>query len=127
MKTAAKFFVSFYIGGALLLFSPLAFASETTCKEFIETRSAKQLSKELGQPEKWVAGNYRIRLFEKEPVKGKGRVVGKLLPGSRAEILKVGADNYQVKCPLNGTVGWVSRAQVRHILLLDSKTLKPCR
>lgn len=114
---------------AFLLFSlpPTTFAADTGCKEFIETRSVKQLSKELGKPKKWVEGNYRINLFDKETGKKKGKVVGKILPGSRAQILKAGTDAYQVKSPLDGAVGWVNRKEVRHILLLDSKTLQPCR
>lgn len=107
--------------------SSMSRAADTGCKEFIETRSAKQLSKELGKPKKWVVANYRIKLLDRETGKGKGKVVGNLLPGSRAEILKVGPDHYQVKSPLDGSVGWISRAQVRHTLLLDSKTLQPCR
>jgi hypothetical protein len=106
---------------------PLTFGSETSCREFIETRSAKQLARELGKPEKWVVGNYRIHLFDRETGQRKGKVVGKLLPGSRAEILKTGANDYQVKSPVDGSIGWIRRAQVRHILLLDAKTFKPCR
>ncbi|PKN28785.1 MAG: hypothetical protein CVU64_11545 [Deltaproteobacteria bacterium HGW-Deltaproteobacteria-21] len=114
---------------AFLLFSlpPITFASETDCKEFIETRSAKQLSKELGKPVRWVVGNYKINLFDRETGKKKGKVVGKLIPGCRAQVLKTGADDYQVKSPLDGSVGWINRKEVRHILLLDSKTFKPCR
>ena len=83
----------------------------------------------MGKPEKWVAANHRFRLFDKETSseKGKGKVVGKLAPGSRAEILKTSADCYQVKSPVDGSTGWINRANVRHTLLLDRKTLKPCR
>jgi len=113
---------------ACLLFwlPPVVPASETGCKEFVETRSAKHLSKELGKPVKWVIANYKIKLFDKETGKGKGKVVGRLTPGCRAQILKMGAENYQVKSPIDGSVGWVSRKEVRHVLLLDSRTFKPC-
>lgn len=116
---------------AFLFFSTFqtASAAESPCKEFIETRSTKELAKQLGKPQKWVAENYRINLLDKEPGtgKGKGKVVGKLRPGSRAEVLKAGANDYQVKSPLDGSVGWISRSQVRCTLLLDKKTLKLCR
>jgi hypothetical protein len=117
------------MNGAFLLFSlsPMSFASDTGCKEYIETRSAKQLAKELGKPEKWVAGNYKISLSDRETGIQKGKVVGKLLPGSRAQVLKAGANDYQVKSPLDGSVGWINRKEVRHTLLLDSKTFQPCR
>ncbi len=129
MKNTVKLLVFLFAISAFLLSSlpSMTLASDTGCKEFIETRSAKQLAKELKKPEKWVQANYRIKLFARETNKGKGKVVGKLSPGSRAEILKVGADNYQVKSPIDGSVGWISRAEVRHILLLDSQTLKLCR
>ena len=118
-----------FVNVAFWLFSlpAVTSASETGCKEFIETRSAKQLSKELGKPVRWVVGNYKINLFDRETGKKKGKVVGKLIPGCRAQILKTGADDYQVKSPLDGSVGWINRKEVRHILLLDSKTFKPCR
>lgn len=129
MRNIAKLLIFFCINNAFFLFSlpPLTFASDTGCSEFIEIRSAKQLAKELGKSEKWVAANYKIKVFDRETGKGKGKVVGKLLPGSRAQILKVGADSYQVKSPLDGSIGWINRAQVRYTLLLDSKTLKLCR
>ncbi|RJR48375.1 MAG: hypothetical protein C4576_08485 [Desulfobacteraceae bacterium] len=117
-----------FLSGAFLMFwlVPTAVASETGCMEFIETRSAKHLSKELGKPVNWVIANYRIKLFDKETDKGKGKVVGKLTPGCRAQIMKTGAENYQVKSPIDGSVGWVNRKEVRHVLLLDRKTFKPC-
>jgi hypothetical protein len=129
MRSMAELMIFLFINNAFLLFSlpAMTFASDTGCKEFIETRSAKQISKELGKPQKWVVGNYKINLFDRETGEKKGKVVGKLLPGCRAGILKVGANDYQVKSPLDGSIGWISRAQVRHILLLDSKTLEPCR
>lgn len=123
MRNAVKLLMSVW----LFSLPAMTFASDTGCREFIETRSAKQISKELGKPKKWVMGNYKINLFDRETGRKKGKVVGKLLPGSRAEILKAGAQDYQVKSPVDGSVGWISRAQVRHTLLLDSKTFKPCR
>ncbi len=127
MKKAVKL-ISFFVSSAFLFsVSPMAFASEPPCKEYIETRSAKQLSKELKKPEKWVQANYRVKLFAKEPGKGKGKVVGKLSPGTRAVILKAGIDSYQVKSHFDGSTGWIKRADVRHVLLLDTKSLKLCR
>jgi hypothetical protein len=111
--------------------SPPVVSADPDCKEFIETHSAKHLAQELGKPEKWVRENYRIKLMDRETGqakgKGKGKVVGKLPPGSRAEILKIGPEDYQVKNPQDGSVGWINRAHVRHVMLIHSKTLKLCR
>jgi len=63
------------------------------CKTHIELYSAHYLAGQLGKSEAWVDANYKINVWEKESSKGKGRVVGHMLPGSRALVLQVGPED----------------------------------
>ncbi|MBW2623171.1 MAG: DUF4124 domain-containing protein [Deltaproteobacteria bacterium] len=96
------------------------------CKQHIELHSAQYLARALGKSETWVVANYRITLWQKETPKDKGRKVGEMLPGSRAVILRTGPDDYKVKSPLDGSVGWVNKTQVNRVLLQNIKTRRPC-
>lgn len=96
------------------------------CKKHIELHSARYLARELGKSEAWVVANHKTKLFAKETSKGKGHKVGSLLPGSRAIILRTGPDDYRVKSPLDGSVGWVNKVQVKRVLMQNIKTNKPC-
>lgn len=74
----------------------------------------------------WVLNNVKINLWEKPTHKGKGRIVGKMLPGSRAVIIESSADDFKVKSPLDKSVGWVNKIQVKTTLYQDTETRKPC-
>lgn len=86
------------------------------CKKHIELHSAAYLSKEYGKNEMWVLNNAKINLWEKPSHKGKGRKVGQMLPGSRAVILESSADDYKVKSPLDKSVRWINKVQVKKIV-----------
>ncbi len=108
----------------VILIPQVALSGE--CKEHIELYSAAYLSKEYGKNEMWVLNNVKINLWEKPSHKGKGRKVGQMLPGSRAVILESSADDYKVKSPLDKSVGWINKIQVKNKLYQDTETRKPC-
>ena len=97
------------------------------CEKYIELHSAKYMGKEYGQSEMWVLSNVKINLWEKETPKGKGKKVGSMIPGSRALIIEEGADDYKVKSPLDGSIGWINKMQVSRTLYQDKETRKPCK
>jgi hypothetical protein len=80
----------------------------------------------MGQTEAWVVANHRINLFARPVDQGRGGKVGELLPGSRASIVKRGENEYQIRSPLDGSVGWVSALQVARTLHQDVNTREPC-
>ncbi len=108
----------------VLLIPQLALSGE--CKKHIELQSAAYLSKEYGKNEMWVLNNVKINLWEKPSHKGKGRKVGQMLPGSRAVIIESSTDDYKVKSPLDKSVGWINKVQVKKTLYQDTETRKPC-
>jgi len=97
------------------------------CKRHVELYSARYLAGQLGKSEAWVVSNYKINVWKKESSKGKGRVVGAMLPGSRALILKIGSEDYKVKSPLDRSAGWVNKIHVKRTLIQNIKTRRPCR
>ena len=87
----------------------------------------KELAKEYGRTETWVVQNVKVYLWEKPTPEGKGKKVGKMLPGSRALILEDGKEDFRVKSPLDQSVGWVNKIQVKRTLFQDTETRKPCK
>ena len=84
------------------------------CKEHIELHSAADLAKEYGQTEMWILQNVKINF-------------GKMYPGSRALIIEEGDQDYKVKSPLDKSVGWISKIQVKLTLWQDVDTREPCK
>ena len=85
------------------------------------------MAAEYVQTETWVLQNVKIFVWKKESSKGKHPVVGEMLPGSRAILLKEGVDDYRIKSPHDKSIGWVSKIQVKRVLYQDTKTFKPCK
>ena len=96
------------------------------CKEHIALVSPAELAAEFGQTVAWVIANHKINLWQKMESSGRGRVVGKMLPGSHALLLGRNSQGYKVKSPLDKSVGWVSRIQVKRTLWQDTSTRKAC-
>ena len=118
MKIILKLLIIFCV------LSPVSYAGD--CKEHIELHSASYVANEYGESEMWVLQNIKINLWEKNTSQGKGRIVGKLLPGSRALIIQKGSEDYKVQSPYDKSIGWVNEVQVAKTLLQDTETRKPC-
>lgn len=108
-----------------LLALPLCTAEAGECKQHIELHSGKYWAKELGKPEMWVLANHHINIWQ-SPSPRKGKKVGQMRVGSRAVILQASANDYKVKSPLDGSIGWVGKIQVSRTLWQDTETFKPC-
>jgi hypothetical protein len=113
------------LAAAALSAGHAAWAGE--CKEFIELHTAPSIAKKLGKSEDWVFLNHKISLWDRPTREGKGRAVGRLLPGSRALILDSGIDDYKVRSPRDESTGWISRDEVRRVIRLDTVTMGPCQ
>jgi len=57
---------------------------------------------------------------------GMARIVGKLLPGSRARIIKIGNDDGWIKDPYDNSVNWISKIQVGQTLMQKLKNYETC-
>ncbi|MCP4252630.1 MAG: hypothetical protein GY775_04315 [Candidatus Scalindua sp.] len=120
-----KLFLMPIISGLFLSAPSILFAGE--CKEHITLLSAAELAKEYDQSEMWVLQNVKIKLWSKQTSQGKGKVVGKMYPGSRALLLKKGKDDYQVKSPLDKSIGWMNMMQVGKTLWQGTETREACK
>ena len=74
----------------------------------------------------YILTEYKINTFKNESANRKGYSVGELIPGSRALIIKEGKDDYKIKSPLDGTIGWISKIQVEKTLYMNINILEPC-
>ncbi len=110
-----------------LLFAGALFLHAPECRQHIELVSAREIAAEMGTTETWVLRNFRVNLWSQPTPEGKGRKTGEMLPGSRALILEVGPEDYRVRSPLDGSVGWVNKIQVKRTLYQDTETREPCR
>lgn len=97
------------------------------CKQYIELWSAREVAEEMGKTEAWVVGNHKINVWKKTTTQGRFPAVGKMLPGSRALLLEISGNNFKIKSPLDGSVGWVGELQVKRMLMQDDKTFKSCK
>ena len=50
-----------------------------------------------------------------------------MYPGSRALLLNKGKDDYKVKSPLDKSIGWVNKMQVKKTLWQDTETREACK
>jgi len=112
--------------GLLTLALFLAAPAYAECKEHIALVSPAELAREIGRSEAWVIANHKINLWQKMDSSGRGRVVGKMLPGSHALILGRNPQGYKVRSPLDKSVGWVGKIQVKRTLWQDTNTREAC-
>ena len=91
-------------------------------KEFIELHPLRVLAYQFDVDKRWVSNNIKIKLF-KDPFTQK-QLTGRLLPGSRAIIIKKIPGAYLVKSPYDGSIGWVHRSHVARTLWQDTETEK---
>lgn len=99
---------------------------EGDCGLFVELVPAAEIARQLGRSEASVLSSYRINIWSERSEHGKGRAVGELIPGSRAQILDQGPSDYLIRSPLDGSVGWISRIQVEGTRWQDVRTNEAC-
>ena len=112
-----------------------------SCEKHIEVHDAKFWAKEMGRSEMWVLTNHHINLlqFQGTPAHpDMGRLMGKMRVGSRALILEETTysgshtppgektEDYRVKSPLDGSVGWVNAFEVARTLYQHVDTFESC-
>tara|TARA_R110002012_G_scaffold322075_1_gene554640 strand:- start:6610 stop:7074 length:465 start_codon:yes stop_codon:yes gene_type:complete len=97
------------------------------CAKFISLLSAKELAREFGWTEDYVLRNHRINVWEKTTFNGKGKVVGKMYPGSNALLLERSGDDFKIVSPLDRSIGWVNEVQVYRTLYQNPKTNGRCK
>lgn len=82
------------------------------CRQFIKLFSDSSVS--------------HVNLWAKPTPQGKGRVVGKMIIGSKALWLETLEQDFKVKSLFDGSIGYVSHIQVTQTMRLNDKTFKAC-
>lgn len=100
--------------------------NRSICQKVVILHPAAKWAKELGRHETSILASYRINLWSTTTSEGKGRVVGKMIPGSHAKIVNETSEDYKVVSPLDKTIGWINKAQVRGTRYQDSLTREVC-
>lgn len=99
---------------------------KSDCRKHVKLLSVDFWAKEMGRSRMYVLTEYKINTFKNESANRKGYYVGELIPGSKALIIEEGKDDYKIKSPLDGTIGWISKIQVEKTLYMNINTLEPC-
>jgi len=97
------------------------------CVQYIGLLSAKEVAREFGWTESYVLQNHRINVWEKTTSNGRGRVVGKMHPGSNALLLERSGDDFKIVSPLDRSIGWVNSIQVARTHYMNPNTFQKCR
>lgn len=101
-------------------------AEKNDCRKYVKLLSVDFWAKETGQRRSYILTKFKINTFRNESTNRVGHYVGELIPGSKALIIKEGIDDYKIKSPYDGTIGWISKIQVEKTLYMNIKTLEPC-
>ena len=101
--------------------------TDSDCVEFVALWAAADIAERIGRDKKWVFLNYTVDLWDKQPAKGVGNVVGKLRASSYARIIEKTDADYKVESPVNQAQGWISSEHVKAISMKNPKTNALCK
>lgn len=96
----------------LVLLPNLVFSE---CTTYADLNGYVHIANEFGTSVKKVKDmNYKISLWSKSNKNGKGKVVSKLVPGSRVKVIESFDDELRVIKPFSGKKesAWISKVQV---------------
>lgn len=96
------------------------------CQPHVVIHSGEHYAELLERPVAQVLQGYRIGLWERATPAGKGRRVGEMIPGSHAQVLEEGPEDYRVRSPLDRSVGWVNKMQIDRTTHQDVNTREAC-
>lgn len=100
---------------ALLLIVLLPNLTFSECITYADLNGYTHIANEFGTSIKGVKDmNYKINLWSKSNKAGKGKVISKLVPGSRVKVIESFDDELKVVKPFSGKKesAWISKVQV---------------
>jgi len=100
---------------------------ESDCVDFVVMLSTAEVAAELGESESYVQANYKINVWANPSSSGnRGKVVGKIIPGSNCRLLEKSGTDYKIQSPFDKSVGWITSVQIKGITKKNPKTFEPC-
>tara|TARA_B100000029_G_scaffold75196_1_gene66924 strand:- start:3406 stop:4044 length:639 start_codon:yes stop_codon:yes gene_type:complete len=99
---------------------------DTNCVKFIALWSSEEIAKETGKTKKWVFLNYTVDVWDKNTSSKQKNVIAKLRASSYAEIIDVTEEDFKVKAPIGGKIGWINKSHVKSIVNKNRVTKELC-
>ena len=99
---------------------------DTNCVKFVALWDSETISKELEKTKKWVFLNYTVDIWDSPTSFKKRTKLTKLRASSYAELLDFDGEDYLVKAPMDGKIGWLNKKHVKGFALKNRVTKKLC-
>jgi len=99
---------------------------DTNCVKFVALWDSQTIADELGKSKKWVFLNYTVDVWNKNTKYNKKSKISKLRASSYAELLDFNGEDYLIKTPKNGKIGWINKKHVKGFALKNRLTKKLC-
>ena len=99
---------------------------DTNCVKFVALWDSETMSKELGKSKKWVFLNYTVDVWDAHTSNNNKNKITKLRASSYAEMLDFNGEDYLVKAPIDGKIGWIHKSHVKTLSLKNRLTRKLC-
>ncbi len=100
---------------------------ESDCVDFVVMLSTAEVAAELGESESYVQANYKINVWANPSSSGnRGKVVGKIIPGSNCRLLEKRGNDYKIQSPFDKSIGWITSVQIKGVARKNLKTFQPC-
>ena len=99
---------------------------DTNCVKFVALWSSAEIAKEIDKTKKWVFLNYTVDVWDKNTSNNQKKVIAKLRASSYAEIIDFTEEDYKVKAPIGGKVGWINKSHVKSIVNKNRVTKELC-
>ena len=99
---------------------------DTNCVKFIALWSAEEIAQEIGQTKKWVFLNYTVDVWNQNTSSENKEKITKLRASSYAELIDVNEEDFKIKAPMDGKIGWINKSHVKSIVNKNRLTRKLC-
>ena len=99
---------------------------DTNCVKFIALWSSEEVAKKINKSKKWVFLNYKVDVWDKNTSNKQKKIISKLNASSYAEIIDFTEEDYKVKAPIGGKIGWINKSHVKSIVNKNRITKALC-
>ena len=99
---------------------------DTNCVKFVALWDSETISQKIKESKRWVFRNYTVDVWDRNTSSNKKNKVTELRASSYAEIIDFNGNDYLVKAPMDGKIGWINKSHVKTISIKNKLTRKLC-
>ena len=99
---------------------------DTNCVKFVALWDSETISQKIKESKRWVFRNYTVDVWDRNTSSNKKNKVTDLRASSYAEIIDFNGNDYLVKAPMDGKIGWINKSHVKSISIKNKLTRKLC-